>query len=88
MKKNVLNFIKKAYGILIMISFFGGLLPLIAFLVAFVLGGEIGESVSLFLFDKYYPVIIAMASLAIIVGLIGMYLSKEQSLSIKTMNKK
>ena len=70
------------------ISFFAGLLPLIPFVGAIIIGGDQGESISLFLYYSYYPCVIMMGSCAIVIGLIAMYVGKLEALSIKEVSNK
>jgi len=70
----VYNFLRKIYGVCMSISFFGGLVPLIPYIIAIIIGGTTGEAISLFLFDKIYPFIIALGSISIIIGLVIVYL--------------
>lgn len=64
----------KIYGIMMTVSFFGGILPLIPFIIALFVGGNFGENVSLFIYEKIYPVIIAIGSLSVLVGLVHTYI--------------
>ena len=70
------------------ISFFAGFLPLLPFVFAIIIGGELGETISLFLYKQYYPWVITVGSLALVVGLIAMYIGKLEGLSIKSTGKK
>lgn len=83
MREKVYKILSRIYGIMMSISFFGGFLPLIPFVFAVIVGGELGESISLFLYKQYYPWVITIGSLALVVGLIAMYVSKQNALSIK-----
>ena len=88
MKDKLFNVFSKIYGIVMSIAFWGGILPLIPFIVAICIGGTTGEAISLFLYNKYYPWVIALASIAIIIGLIGMYLGGKEAFSTKSLGKK
>lgn len=68
------------------ISFFAGFLPLIPFVFAVIVGGSLGESISIFLYKQYYPWVIVVGSAAIIVGLVAMYVEKINGLSINAIN--
>ena len=68
------------------ISFFGGGLPLIPFIIALIIGGPTAEKISLFLYNDYYPWVIMAGSIAIVIGLIGMYIGKIEGLSIKSVS--
>ena len=88
MRKKIFRSLNNIYGTMMTISFFAGLLPLIPFVGAIIIGGEEGESISLFLYDYYYPCVIVMGSSAIVVGLIAMYVGKLEALSIKEVSNK
>ena len=86
MRKKMFHTLEKLYGILMTASFFGGVLPLIPFIVAVVIGGELGESIAVFLHKQYYPWVITVGSVAIVIGLIAMYLGKLEGLSVKNVS--
>lgn len=88
MREKIYNTLKKLYGILMTVSFFGGIIPLVPFIIAIIVGGTTGEAIALFLYQKVYVWIIAVASIAVLVGLVAMYVGKKQSLSIKKINNK
>ncbi len=77
MRDKIYKILNKVYGGILMASFFMGFLPLIPFVVAIIIGGEVGESISIFLYKQYYPWVIALASIAVLVGLIAMYVGKK-----------
>lgn len=64
-------------------SFFAGVLPLIPFIIALCVGGEAGEAISVFIYKQYYPWVILVGSLALVVGLVAMYIGKLEGLSVK-----
>lgn len=74
--KKLYDILDKIYAFLITASFFGGLLPLIPYAVALIIGGTTGEAIAVFLYDELYPWIIAMGSVAILVGLCCVYVKK------------
>ena len=88
MREKLYNICKQLYTVMMYIAFFGGVLPLIPFIVAIIAGGTTGEAISVFLIDKYYPWVIALASIAVLFGLIGMYIGKQQALSAKSFKTK
>ena len=85
MRNKLYNILKKAYGIMMTVSFFAGGLPIIPFVLALIIGGTWGEKISVFLYNQYYPWVIVLGSLAIVVGLIAMYLGKLEGLSVKSV---
>lgn len=86
MREKLFVTLKKIYGIMMSVSFFAGGIPLIPFIIAIIIGGDAGEAISVFLIDKYYPWVIVLGSLAIIVGLVAMYIGKLEGLSVKNVS--
>ena len=88
MRKKIFGVLNKIYGILMSFSFFAGVLPLFPFLFALVVGGPLAETISVFLYKQYYPWVIIIGSIAIVIGLIAMYVGKLEDLSIKSVSAK
>ena len=88
MREKIYNILNKVYGFMMTISFFAGLLPLFPFIIAIIIGGNIGETISLFLYKQYYPYVIIVGSLSVVIGLIAMYFGKLEGLSVKKINSK
>lgn len=86
MRKKIYDILNKIYGILMSISFFGGLIPLLPFLFAIIVGGDLGESIAVFLHKQYYPWVIIIGSIAVVIGLISMYVGKLEGLSVKKVS--
>lgn len=86
MRKKIYNVLNKIYGIMMTISFFAGILPLIPFVVAIIIGGDTGAAISNFLYKDFYPWVIVLGSVAIIVGLVAMYVGKLEGLSVKKVS--
>ncbi len=87
MREKAEKVLQKIYGITLTISFFAGLLPLIPFVIAIIIGGGeggTGEAISTWLYKEYYPWVIALASIAILIGLIAMYVGKKEAFSTKS----
>ena len=83
MRQKLFKICNNIYGVLMFTSFFAGFLPLIPFVIAIIVGGEFGEAVSLFLYKEYYPWVIIVGSIAVVFGLIAMYIGKLEGLSVK-----
>ncbi len=88
MRQKIYRVLNKTYAVMMFVSFFAGFLPVIPFIVALVIGGEIGPAIYTFLFSDYYPWVIALGSASILVGLIAMYVGKIEDLSLKSMDNK
>ena len=86
MREKLFRILNNIYGIMMSVSFFAGFVPFIPFILAIIIGGEWGEKIAVFLYKQYYPWVILLGSLAIVVGLIAMYIGKLEGLSIKNTN--
>lgn len=87
MRKKAYMILQKLYGITMTIAFFGGVIPLVPFIIAIIIGGGeggTGEVISTWLYKQYYPWVIALASIAVLFGLAAMYVSKQEAFSAKT----
>ena len=87
MSRKIYQILNKIYAGMMFVSFFAGFLPVIPFIIALIIGGETGSVIYTFLFSEYYPWVIALGSLSIIVGLVAMYVGKIEDLSLKSMKK-
>lgn len=87
MRQKIYKILNKIYAGLMFVSFFAGFWPIIPFIVALLIGDEIGHYIYRFLFSDYYPWVIALGSISIIVGLVAMYVGKIEDLSLKSMKK-
>lgn len=88
MRTKLYKILNKIYGILMTISFFAGALPLLAFIFAIIIGGNLGEEIAVFTHKYIYTYIIALSSIAVLVGWIAMYFGKKEGLSFKSFGKK
>ena len=88
MRTKICTVIRKIYGVLMTISFFAGVLPIIPFIVAICIGGSTAEAICVFLYEEYYKWVILGASSAVLLGMIGLYIAKEEGLSMKSVQKK
>lgn len=87
MRQKIEKVLQKIYGVTLMISFFAGLLPLIPYVVAIIIGGGeggTGEAIATWLYKQYYPWVIALASVSILIGLVSMYVGKKEAFSTKS----
>ena len=86
MRQKIYTVLNRIYGVMMFISFFAGILPLIPFVIAIIIGGEAASSISNFLYNGYYPWVIVIGSVAIMIGLIAMYVGKLEGLSVKKVS--
>ena len=83
MREKLFQKLNKIYGIVMSIAFFGGIVPLPFFLAALVIGGSVGENMTVFFYKQFYPWVIALASIAVLIGTVAMYVGKMEGLSVK-----
>ena len=74
--KKLHNALTKIYGFMMTVSFFGGIVPLVPFVIAMIIGGAAGEAIAQFLYKQVYPWVIACGSVAVLVGMIDTYVEK------------
>lgn len=86
MRKKLFDILNRVYGVMMTASFFAGFLPLIPFVIAIIIGGETGEKIAVFLKDDYYPYVIIVGSVSVVIGLIAMYVGKLEGLSVKNVS--
>lgn len=88
MREKVFRSLEKIYGACMFVAFFGGGLLLIPYVIALIVGGETGAAIANFVNKECSPWIIALASVAVVIGLIAMYVGKHSALSTKALKKK
>lgn len=85
MRDKIYTLLSKLYGIIMSIAFIAGFIPVIPFILAIIIGGSTGERIALFMYNKIYPVAFMLASAAVLVGLLAMYVKQEQALSVHSL---
>ena len=81
MRDKIYKILNHVYGILMFVSFFAGLVPIIPFIIAVIIGGDTGEAISVFLYKNYYPIIIAITTIAVMIGWIASYIREKEKLN-------
>jgi hypothetical protein len=59
-----------------------GGLATFGFLIAIIIGGESATSLAVFIHKQYFPVVIRISSIIILIGLVNMYISNKHALSL------
>lgn len=88
MRDKIYNVLNKIYGVLILSSLFAGFLPVIPFIVALIIGGETGANISVFLYKQYYPWVAVAAAVAVLIGLVALYINKTITFKYPKKEKK
>jgi len=74
--KNIKTVLHRIYSILMTVSFFGGIVPLVPFIIAMIIGGSTGEAIAVTLYKQVYPWVIGFGSVAVVVGMLHTYIDK------------
>lgn len=85
--KKVSDILLKIFAYGIIACLFAGGLSLVGYLVGLVIGGEAATNLCAWVFKTYLPWVIKATSVFTLIGLIGMYLSKQKAL-VATAEKK
>ena len=88
MRDKIYNVLNKIYGVLILSSLFAGFLPVIPFIVALIIGGETGANISVFLYKQYYPWVAVASAVAVLIGLVALYINKTINFKYPKKEKK
>lgn len=88
MREKIYNILNKIYGVTILIALFAGFLPVFPFIVAIIIGGEIGANISVFLYNEYYVWVVVLASFSVVTGIIAMYIGKRITFSFPKKKEK
>lgn len=81
--KNFSDVLLKIFAYGIIACLFAGGLSLVGYIVALIIGGESATALCLWVFKTYLPWVIKATSIFTLIGLIGMYLSKQKALTVK-----
>lgn len=77
------NILKYIFGCGVFVSLFGGGLSFFAYLIALIVGGDIAQNICYFVYKMFYPVLVYISSVSVVIGLLKMYLCGETALSTK-----
>ncbi len=86
--KKLNQILKKIFGVCIIPSLFAGGISMLGYVAALFIGGETATAICAFLFKQYLPWVIRFTSVIIGIGLVSMYISGENALTMKTNKKK
>ena len=85
--KIIIDLIDKIYGWGIFICLFGGGLMFFGFLAAFLIGGEIAATISVFIHKTIFKGLIYGGNVIVCLGLLNMYLKNQKSLTVNDENR-
>ncbi|MBC7087711.1 MAG: hypothetical protein H5T96_04365 [Tissierellales bacterium] len=83
MKKNISSILENIFSIIILISIIGSGFIFLLFLVSIIIGGEIGNAISLWIKNDFLNLLIRLTTIGVMAGFIKMYITKEHELTMK-----
>lgn len=86
MKNKIQDIFNWLFSFFIIIAILGGGIILIMFIIAMILGGDMGEKIATSASNIVMPYFIKSAAIAILAGLISIYINGSHSLSLKSPN--
>ena len=86
-REKVAKILTYVYAIGIAVALFAGALSSIAYVVAMVIGGDTAKEICRFVYKDFYPVIIYISSVSILIGLLKMYVAGQKALVPTKRNK-
>ena len=81
-KSKIVEVLNTVFGWGIYVVLIAGGLAFFGFLAALIIGGESATSLAVFIHKQYFPIVIKVSSIVIMIGLINMYISNKHALSI------
>ena len=85
--KKISEVCKIIFGYAIMITLFAGGLTLFAYIAALIIGGDTAAVICDITYNKIIPVIIYTSTVAVLFGLLAMYLAGEFALTASSKKK-
>lgn len=83
MSNRIKKIFKNIFSLSLIVSIFGGGVIFVMFIIAFIMGGANGENLSVMAAETIMPMFIRLAAIAIISGLISIYIEGSHTLSMK-----
>ena len=79
-REKIANILSYVYAIGIAVALFAGAISVFGYIAALIIGGETAAQICDFIYKDYYPVIIYISSISVLLGLVKMYFAGEKSL--------
>lgn len=82
MKEKIDRVLRRLFSLFLVMAMLGGGIIFIMFLVALIVGGDLGESIAISARGTIMPFFIRSASISVLVGLISLYITGKHGLSL------
>ena len=88
MKKRLQDILASLFSFFIIVAIFGGEVIFVMFIIALILGGQLGNNLAISASNTVMPFFIKSATVSILTGLIWMYIEGNHTLSLGEPNKR
>ena len=78
--KKIADIIELVFGYGVMLSLFLGGITFFGYVAALIIGGETAGMICHFIYKEFYPVLVYISSILVLLGLLKMYLCGETAL--------
>ena len=82
MKEKIDRVLRRLFSLFLVIAMLGGGIIFLMFLVALIVGGNLGASIAISAKETIMPYFIRSASISVLVGLISLYITGKHGLSL------
>lgn len=82
--EKISSLLLKIFGTGVLFALLAGAVAFVGYMIALLIGGETATEICLFIYEKFFPVVIRICSVSVGCGLLAMYLSKVSALSLST----
>ena len=79
--KKISDILKVIFGYGILICLFVGGLSFFGYVIALIIGGETATAICTFIYKTFYPYLIKLSTITVLLGLLKMYLAGETALN-------
>ena len=86
--EKIAAFLKTVFGYGIMICLFAGGMTFFGYVAALIIGGDVAAAICLFISKSFMPWVVRISTVLVLLGLLAMYLSGEQALTVGKKEKK
>ena len=86
--KKISAVLRVVFGYGIMICVFAGGLTFFGYVAALCIGGETATAICVFIYKSFFPVVIKISTILVLLGLLVMYLNGEKALTAEGDKKK
>ena len=81
LREKVLLVCRFIFGASVAVTLLGGGLTMLCYVVALIVGGDLAAQICEVTYKQIWPIIIKVANIAVVLGLVAMYINGDKALS-------